>query len=234
VKHEDGNDEASHFENYTREPIYRVVSSYAERQVAKKLAQMQHEDLRRTLISFSAVDATKAYYGAMFEAFAIRSIQNGGEFRMQQLGGDDTSTLWIDKLDNDSIIAVDGAKLTSEIAPYGLYTKKLLLWPSIPNFPTFDCFYYNGNKSVYCLQVTVAKEHGLKNSRAKMVKDYFDGMFTRFGKTAPQKYKAVFVVPSLISPDFRREQQFTGTGTNPVSCQKDYFEQWKIALDIRG
>jgi hypothetical protein len=67
-----------------------------------------------------------------------------------------------------------------------------------------------------------------------MVKDYFDGMFTRFGKTAPQKYKAVFVVPSSISPDFRREQQFTGTGTNPVSCQKDYFEQWKIALDIRG
>ena len=226
------------FQNYTRQPTYNMVSKYAERQVAKMLAKSKMEDLRDALSTFCAVDATKGCEGALFVAHAMRTIQNGGNFKMLQLGGDDRFDLRIDPLEDGQVKIVEGAKLTTDLAPYDSLpyemeegqrkVKPLLLWPTIPNFPTFDCFYYDGDGTVYCLQMTTAEDHVLKNSGAKMAKDYFDVLHRHCGRKEPDKYKAVFVVPKYSN--LSKLQPFKAAGKNPVTDQSSHFEQWKIVM----
>ena len=226
------------FQNYTRQPTYKMVSNYAERLVAKMLAKSKMEDLREALSTFCAVDATKAYEGALFEAYAIRTFQNGGNFKILQLGGDDSFDLKINPLEDGQIKMTECAKLTADLVPYDSLpyeteegqrkVKPLLLWPTISNFPTFDCFYYDGDGTVYCLQITIAEEHDLKNSGAKMAKVYFDGLHRHCGQKEPEKYKAVFVVPYYSN--LSKVQPFKAAGKNTVTDQSSHFEQWKIVL----
>jgi hypothetical protein len=128
-------------------------------------------------------------------------------------------------------VVVETNKLTSDIVPYNevrvreanstQYSPRLL-WPTTTFLPTFDCFYFHTDGSVFPLQMTIAKIHDLKNSGAANAKNYFDGMFRTM---KPDKYPAVFVVP-LESCASYKAQKFTGK----VDEKAEDFDQLVIGI----
>ena len=104
--------------------------------------------------------------------------------------------------------------------------KPRLLWPTTTNFPTFDCFYFQKDGSVYLMQMTIAKDHPLKNSGAKKAKDFFDAML---GEDKPEKYTVVFVVPEDLKAGYKK-QRFEGTINKKAADLSPHFDQWVLGL----
>ena len=222
--------------DYKDFPTFELVSRYAEQQVAKKLVKEAMEDLKTARRNMAPLSGAEGYAGALFEAYAIRTLQGGGEFTMRSLDMADLSiTLELSRMDADPVV-VESNTLKADVVPYDslrvpvdssvdMYSPRLL-WPTTTNFPTFDCFYFHSNGEVFLCQMTIAKTHELKNSGASNAKNYLDGML----KTKkPSKYRAVFFVPTDLSPGFKK-QKFTGNVSQKPADLGPYFEQWVIGV----
>ena len=204
--------------DYFAKPGFELVSRYAEQLVAKKLAKETMEDLKTARRSMAPLSGAEGYAGALFEAYAIRTLQEGGTFTMRCLDGTNKmTTVSIPRLTLPPVL-VETNKLTAALVSYnevrvpdskGTFSPRLL-WPTTTNSPTFDCFYFHTDGKVFPLQMTIAMIHDLKNSGANNAKKYFDKMF---GKGKPAKYPAVFVVPKDIAPSYMK-QKFTGNVDN--------------------
>lgn len=220
--------------NCLNSPRFEMVSRYAEALVAKKLLQESMEDLKNARRSMSPLSGAEGYAGALFEAYAIRTFQEGGKFTMRCLDGTNrTEEISVPRLTTDPVV-VETNKLVSALVSYisvrvstspGVWSPRLL-WPTTTNFPTFDCFYFHTDGSVFPLQMTIATIHVLKNSGASNAKKYFDGMF---GAGKPSKYPAVFVVPKDIAAGYTA-QKFKGNVDQKSADLGPYFEQWVIGV----
>ena len=190
-----------------------------------------HKTLDGTLWLDVALSGAEGYAGALFEAYAIRTLQGGGEFTLRRLEGAATKVVvLVLKAMKTDPIEIESNKLTTAGVDYHQLRVKdgnpLLLWPTTTNFPTFDCFYFHQNGTVYLLQMTISKNHPLKNSGAKNAKDFFDKMF---GEAKPKKYKAVFVVPDDLAAIYKA-QQFEGQAQKTAIDMSPHFDQWVMGL----
>ena len=192
------------------------------------------ENLKAAWSSMLPLSGAEGYAGALFEAFAIRTIQQGGNFTLRSLtdGKVQDITLSIPCIEAGPIV-VEGNNLTTDLVSYddvrvkdGKAWSPRLLWPTTTNFPTFDCFYFHTGGEVYPLQMTIAEVHVLKNSGANQARIYFDGMF---GGTNPDKHKAVFVVPKDIALHYKK-QQFKGKVDKKDCDMGQYFDQWVMGI----
>jgi hypothetical protein len=219
-------------QNYEENPTFALVSRYAEQLVAKKLAKETAVNLRATRNSLLPISGAEGYAGALFEAYAIRMLQNGGQFTLRQLEGAATESVVVTfKRMTTDPIETESNNLTTAAVNYDemrvVDGNPRLLWPTTTNFPTFDCFYLHIDGTVYALQMTVSKTHPLKNSGAKRAKDFLDKMFGKANK--PQKYKAVFVVPEDLAADYLA-QNFVGPVDTENIDMSGSFEQWVMGL----
>jgi hypothetical protein len=221
--------------NYEESPKFELVSRYAEQLVAKKLSMESTEQLKSARLHLAPLSGAEGYAGALFEAYAIRTLQAGGDFVMRSLDGSKPdTTIHIPRLTIDPVV-LETNKLTSDIVPYNEvrvreantanYSPRLL-WPTTTNFPTFDCFYFHTDGTVLPLQMTIAMIHDLKNSGASNAKKYFDGMF---GPMKPHKYPAVFVVPLESCPGYKA-QKFTGQVDKKANDFGPHFDQFVIGI----
>jgi hypothetical protein len=216
-------------------PSFELVSRFAEKLVAKKLCLEAAAKLKSVRQDMAPLSGAEGYAGALFEAYAIRTIQAGCTFDLRSLeDGTTVKTLCIPPFTSDPVV-VESNDLTETIVPSDTvrvsepeseHFLTRLLWPTTTNFPTFDCFYFHTTGEVFPLQMTIARSHDLKNSGSAKAKSYFDGML---GADKPAKYPAVFVVPTEMAAGFTK-QKFTG----PVKKKKaDYgpcFEQWVVGV----
>jgi hypothetical protein len=178
----------------------------------------------------------EGYAGALFEAYAVRTLQEGGNFTMRRLNGSNangTASISIPRLTTAPVV-VESNTLTATQVSYddvrvsdgnGMWSPRLL-WPSTTNFPTFDCFYFHTDGTVFPLQMTIHMVHALKNSGADNAKKYFDKMF---GRQKPSQYRAVFVVPKDNAASFTA-QTFKGNVASKAVDLGQYFEQWVIGV----
>jgi hypothetical protein len=226
-------------EDFTDTPTFDLVSRYAENLVAKKLALETIARLKSAREDMAPLSGAEGYAGALFEAYAIRKLQGGGSFEARSLDDASTSpiTITIPRMTTTQIVVVENNKLTASVVPYAdvrvletspAHYSPRLLWPTTTNFPTFDCFYFHTNGTVFPLQMTIALIHPLKNSGAANAKNYFDGMFRR-ENIKPEKYRAVFVVPSEMA-DIYTSQVFKGDVEKRKEDVGQYFEQWVIGV----
>ena len=219
---------------YTDKPSFALVSRYAEKLVAKQLCLEAAAKLKIARQDLAPLSGAEGYAGALFEAYAIRTIQEGCTLSLRSLDNGTVKEVSVPAIGADPVV-VESNDLTESIVPYesvrvsgtvdGQFLARIL-WPTTTNFPTFDCFYFHTTGEVLPLQMTIAKEHNLKNSGAFKAKRYFDGML---GANKPSKYPAVFVVPAEMAAAYAK-QKFTG----PVNKQKvdlgPHFKQWVIGL----
>ena len=216
-------------------PSFELVSSFAEKLVAKKLCLEAAAKLKSARQDMAPLSGAEGYAGALFEAYAIRTMQAGCIFDMRSLDDDTTvKTLCIPPFSSDPVV-VENNDLTETIVPYdavrvsepesGQFSTRLL-WPTTTNFPTFDCFYFHTTGEAFPLQMTIARVHDLKNSGSAKAKHYFDGML---GANKPTKYSAVFVVPTEIAAGFAK-QKFTGPVNEKEADFGPYFEQWVVGV----
>lgn len=223
---------------YRDTPKYELVSRYVEKLVAQKLATESTHALKVARINLRPLSGAEGYAGALFEAYAIRAIQEGGPFTMRRLDATEKDmTLQIPPIVADPVV-VETNTLTADVVPYSCvrviegevgnncYSPRLL-WPTTTNFPTFDCYYFHSNGSVFPLQMTIALTHDLKNSGAAATKKYLDSML---GSNKPAKYPAVFVVPADIARRYQ-EQQFKGTVSKKAVNLGPHFSQWVVGID---
>ena len=184
---------------------------------------------------YGPLSGAEAYADALFEAYAIRTIQGGCTLDMRSLGdGKTVKTLCIPPFSADPTI-VESNDLTETIVPYddvrvldsesGQFSPRLL-WPTTTNFPSFDCFYFHTTGEVFPLLMTIARVHDLQNSGAAKTKRYLDAML---GSHRPKQYPAVFVVPTDIAERFTK-QKFTGPVNKEKADYAPYFEQWVVGL----
>lgn len=104
--------------NYAAEPNFAMVSRYAERLVATKLAKEKMEDLKEAMKSLSPLSGAEGYAGALFEAYAIRKLQNGCKLKMRSLEEDGRKLeVQIPKMTVDPVV-VEGNKLSSNKVKY--------------------------------------------------------------------------------------------------------------------
>jgi 5'-deoxynucleotidase YfbR-like HD superfamily hydrolase len=80
---------------YLEDPKFELVSRYAESVVAKKLAKEQALKLKQALEEMSPLSGAEGYAGALFEAYAIRRIQAGGDFAARSLDAGASKTICI-------------------------------------------------------------------------------------------------------------------------------------------
>lgn len=220
-------------EGYEDLPRFELVSRYAERLVANKLAVESAEALKAARQSLSPLSGAEGYAGALFEAYAIRTLQKGGTFTLRSLGDGTSSTIQIPRM--GAPVVIETNKVTTTNAPAtdvriadsaGGFEPKLL-WPTTTNFPTFDCFYFHTDGGIYSLQMTIAMDHPLNNSGAYSAKTYFDKLL---GEGNRQTYPAVFVVPADVEPDYKA-QKFTGNVADKAAKDMSpYFNQFALGL----
>lgn len=223
---------------YRESPRYELASRYIEKLVAQKLATESTQALKLARINLKPLSGAEGYADALFEAYAIRTIQGGGVFAMRCLdGSEEDIALHIPTVVADPVIA-EANTLTNDVVPYsdvrvvegeGKITKysPRLLWPTTTDFPTFDCFYFHTNGSVFPLQMTVALTHDLRNSGAAATKKYLDAML---GSNKPAKYPAVFVVPADNARRYQ-QQQFKGTVNKKTVDLAPHFSQWVTGIE---
>ena len=223
--------------SYTDPPSFELVSRYAEQLVAKKLAAETMEDLKNARRNMAPLSGAEGYAGALFEAYAIRTLQAGGTFEMRSLeDASKSDTLDIPVLTTDRIV-IEGNKLSAAEVPYNsvrvpdetranCYHPRLL-WPTTTNFPTFDCIYFGTDGRVFPFQITIARTHDLKNSGAANAKQYLDGLLE--GSSKPAKYPAVVVVPIDIFSIYTK-QAFTGAVNKKPADYGCFYEQWVIGV----
>jgi hypothetical protein len=97
-------------------------------------------------------------------------------------------------------IVVENNKLTASVVPYGdvrVLETTLAHYSPRTTFPTFDCFYFHTDDTVFPLQMNIALIHPWKNCGAANAKKYFDAMF---GKRKPKKYRKL----GVYGTNFRR------------------------------
>ena len=219
---------------YMDDPSFELVSRFAEKLVAKKLCLEAVAKLKSARQDMAPLSGAEGYAGALFEAYAIRTIQEGCTLSLRSLDDDTIKQVSVPTSRAEPVV-VESKDLTASIVPYdsvriagtgfGQFLPRLL-WPTTTNFPTFDCFYFHTTGEVFLLQMTIAKAHELKNSGASKAKKYFDKML---GAVKPSKYPAVFVVPADMAAAYSK-QKFTG----PVDKQKvdfgPHFEQWVVGI----
>jgi hypothetical protein len=217
---------------YDRIPRFELVSRYAERLVANKLALESAETLKAARQSMAPLSGAEGYAGALFEAYAIRTLQVGGTFTLRNLNGKASVSLNIPSMGAPVVIETNA--VTAANTPYSTVRvydgtsafSATLLWPTTTNFPTFDCFYFHTDGKVHSLQMTIAMVHDLKNSGAYNAKKYFDGLL---GSGKPSTYPAVFVVPVEAAPTFVA-QKFKGDVNKAPRDMAPHFEQWVLGL----
>lgn len=221
--------------DFTATPSFELVSRYAARLVAQKLCLESAATLKSARQDMAPLSVAEGYAEALFEAYAIRTIQAGCTLDMRSLeDGRTVKTLCIPPFSSDRII-VEHNDLTETVVPYddvrvsdpesGQFSTRLL-WPTTANFPTFDCFYFHTTGEVFPLQMTIARVHDLKNSGCAKTKLYFDGML---GSRRPKQYPAVFVVPTDIASRFTK-QKFTGPVNEKNADYAPFFEQWVVGV----
>ena len=221
--------------DYRGDVSFRLVSRFVEQKVARKL--MEHEmselwDARRQL---SALSGAAGYAGALFEAYAIKTICNGGDFtifknenhqqcvtlstiKVPVLKGE-PAILHPNKLDRSSLPFDKLLERTTD----GTKFKPRLIWPETNNFPTFDSYYLHEDGEVYSFQMTVARDehgflkHDLNNGGAYQTMKYLDEfntseIYEKENKkvAVKRKYQAVFVVPAPCDRCNPKKQKFTG------------------------
>lgn len=71
--------------SYNDPPGFELVSRYAEQLVAKKLTAETMEDLKNARWNMAPLSGAERYAGALFETYAIRTLQAGGKFHMRSL-----------------------------------------------------------------------------------------------------------------------------------------------------
>ena len=74
-------------DTYDGTPQFELVSGYAKGQVAKKLAVETAAKLKEARQSMAPLSGAEGYAGALFEAYAIRTLQAGGTFAVRSLSG---------------------------------------------------------------------------------------------------------------------------------------------------
>ena len=187
----------------------------------KKLAISETAKLCNTLYSLSTVTGASGYRGALFEAYAVKRIREGGEHLIFENKEDHdsqhTGALKISKIGDDHVEVLEKNSFSKESHPpkqllkegttSGKYQPHLISWPRTTNFPTFDAFYLDENGVMFCLQMTVAHKdgkllHSLINAGAYQTRDYLDALAAEVaadtkmqGGVKPGKFKTVFVVP---------------------------------------
>lgn len=219
--------------NYTDQPRFELVSRFAEKLVAKQLCREAAAKLKSAREDLAPLSGAEGYAGALFEAYAIRTIQEGRTLSLRSLDNDSVKQVSVPAIGTDPVV-VESNNLTKSIVPYesvrisgavdGQFLSRIL-WPTTTNFPTFDCFYFHTNGDIFPLQMTIAKKHDLKNSGASKTKQYFDNML---GNEKPDKYPAVFVVPAEMEATYKK-QKFTGPSEKNVDFGT-HFEQWVIGI----
>jgi hypothetical protein len=94
---------------------------------------------------------------------------------------------------------------------------------------TFDCFYFDSDGQIYCLQMTIAAKHDLDSSGASNAKKYMDTIYQK-DTNKPAKYQAVFVVREGDASSYQ-PQKFTGkVDTEGVVDLAGSYGQW--VLDV--
>mmetsp|Transcript_21074 Transcript_21074/g.58371 ORF Transcript_21074/g.58371 Transcript_21074/m.58371 type:complete len:541 (+) Transcript_21074:42-1664(+) len=217
---------------YDQTPRFELVSRYAECLVANKLALESVETLKAARQQMAPMSGAEGYAGALFEAYAIRTLQAGGTFTLRNLSDKTSLTLNIPAM--GSPVVIETNKVTTGNAPPSTVRVSdgnggfvaTLLWPTTTNFPTFDCFYFHTDGKVYALQMTIAMIHDLKNSGADNAKVYFDKLL-RSGKMLT--YPAVFVVPVEAEPTYSA-QKFKGNVHNTQKDMTPHFQQLVLGL----
>ena len=230
----------------TMQVRFELVSRYAEQVVAQKLSAYDTAKLAETRRSLRAVSGAESYAGALFEAYAIRTLMAGGSFAMRPLTSDagaDTETVVLPSLQDENLVVMECNTLSNDTAPIDSVRVKdgdqwtpKLLWPTTSNFPTFDAYYFAGNGDIYSLQMTIAKNHGLKNNGAYQTKEYLDSI-----EASGKPYKAIFVVPKGSLSKVTRPQAFEGSVTKgkkkimeaeeATALMNETFRQYVIEMD---
>jgi hypothetical protein len=219
-------------EGYEDTPRFELVSHYAERLVAQKLAVESAAVLKAARQNLAPLSGAKRYAGALFEAYAIRTLQAGGTFTVRNLN--DNTSFQLDIPPMGVPVVIETNQVTTTNAPASAVRVSdgaggflaTLLWPTTTNNPTFDCFYFHTDGKMYCLQMTIAKIHDLKNGGGYNAKTYFDKLLGS-GKTPT--YPAVFVVPEDAEPTFVA-QKFTGNVDKVAKDMSTYFVQFVLGL----
>jgi hypothetical protein len=219
-------------EGYEETPRFELVSRYAERLVAHKLAVESAATLKAARQSMAPLSGAEGYAGALFEAYAIRTLQAGGTFHMRNFNDNTSSSLNIPPMGVPVVIETN--KVSTASVPASAVRVSdgaggflaTLLWPTTTNFPTFDCFYFHTDGSIYSLQMTIAMVHDLKNSGAYNAKTYFDKLL---GSRKTPTYPAVFVVPADAEPTYIA-QKFKGNVDQVAMDMSTHFDQFVLGL----
>lgn len=144
----------------------------------------------------------------MFEAFAIKSIREGGEFQIFENKNSATlslvKTFTVPELNDAAVVTLPYNELSTKTLPLedllkedsktGRYEPRLVSLKT-SNFPTFDAYYLDENGEMYSLQMTVAEEnsylkHDLNDSGAFQVKVYLDKVVEKVAEKAAEKAAA--------------------------------------------
>ena len=144
---------------FTDIPSFELVSRYAEKMVAKKLCLEAAAKLKNTREELAPLSGAEGYAGALFEAYAIRKIQDGCTLSMRSLENGAVKQVVVPAIDADPV-TVESNDLTASIVPHnsvrvtgtgrGQFLARLL-WPTTTNFPTFDCFYFSARMAKFIL-----------------------------------------------------------------------------------
>lgn len=224
-------------ESYTDSPRFELVSRYAEQLVAKKLALETKEQLKTARLNMTPLSGAEGYAGALFEAYAIRALCDGGTFKMRSLeDASKSESINVPFMTLEPVVGETNKLTAATVAhcqvrvPAANGAKDLfyprLLWPTTTNFPSFDCCYFCTDGRVLPLQITTARKHDLKNSGAANAKFYLDGLL---GKEKPAKYTAVFAVPASEYQGYEK-QSFTGDVSGRRANYGSKFEQWVLKI----
>jgi hypothetical protein len=172
---------------YEARPKFDLVSRYAESLVAEELAEEATNTLSAALREMAPMSGAEGYAGALFEAYAIRKLQSGGRFTLRHLGTSTEKVLNLVSISHKAPIVVQGNILSERLVPIedvrvrsgGKEWIPCLLWPTTTHFPTFDCFYFDSDGQIYCLQMTTAAKHDLNKSDASNAKKYMDKIYKK-------------------------------------------------------
>ena len=168
---------------------FDLVSRYTERILAAKLAKEPMEVLKMAHKDLTPMSGAEGYAGTLFEAYAIRVLQNGGQFTMRRLCESETKEmihLSLKNISRGGAIIVECSTLKNT-APGSVSfdilrnldadgkQRERLLWPETTNFNVRLLLYRIDEFGSPLLQrITIAKKHGLKMSGALNAVKYFD------------------------------------------------------------
>jgi hypothetical protein len=189
--------------NYRDQGRLELVSRHAEKLVAQKLTVHNAQTLGQLRSQVLGIPGAEGYADALFEAFAIRRIRDGGDFLISGLEGQKSISINIPAmLGEEHLVEISSNTLDQTTCPLDRVHveaedsfESRLLWPTTNNFPTFDAYYFHTDGDVYPMQMTIACKkgklfHTLNRGGAFQTKRYLESI-----KSCLKKYKAIFVVP---------------------------------------